>query len=233
VRFNERFKFTVKLLQRFTHTGEAFSGNEVSDFTDAIDPLHERGLLGGLLIQFPWRFKKEKTTIAYVIKLAGSFPDYRCFVEFRHSSWVTAEVFDLFREHDISFVNIDQPVIGKSIPPTAAVTADSAYVRFHGRNYDTWFLKDAGRDARYDYTYSDKELDNWVDAVREMAKSAEQTFIIFNNHFRGQAVVNGLQFLKKILNKKPAVPSSLLPYYPHLKQIGIPDAASGTLDLFA
>jgi uncharacterized protein YecE (DUF72 family) len=233
VQFNKRFRFTVKLWQKFTHTDEPFSGSEVTEFTRAIDPLLDRDLLGGLLIQFPWRFKREKTTTGYVIKLAESFSAYRCFVEFRHSSWISTEFFSLLREHDISFVNIDQPVIGKSIPPTAVVTSKAAYVRLHGRNYDNWFQKGADRDARYDYTYSDKELDSWVLAIDDMSKNTEQSYVIFNNHFRGQAIVNGLQILAKIRKEKPAIPSSLVPYYPQLKKIGIPDTGSGTMDLFA
>src|SRR2546423_185777 len=70
------------------------------------------------------------------------FADYPLAVEVRHATWNVPEVFELLRERGAGFCNIDQPVIGKSLKPSALATAPVGYVRLHGRRYDTWFSDD-------------------------------------------------------------------------------------------
>jgi uncharacterized protein YecE (DUF72 family) len=77
-----------------------------------------------------------------VLHLSGllrRFADYPLVVEFRHASWKVPETFALLREHHAGFCNIDQPIIGRSLEPSAEVTSEIGYVRLHGRRYDTWF----------------------------------------------------------------------------------------------
>ena len=96
-------------------------------------------------------------------------------------------------KNDLNFCNIDQPTTRNSIGPTNIATGDLAYYRFHGRNSDNWFSKDANRDARYDYLYSEEELEPWVRDIEDMEKRVEQIYVMTNNHYRGQAPVNALQ----------------------------------------
>ena len=67
---------------------------------------------------------------------------------------------ELLRECAAGFCNIDQPVIGKSMEPSAEVTGPIGYVRLHGRRYDTWFNDEATIPSfeRYNYLYSEEEL---------------------------------------------------------------------------
>ena len=85
------------------------------------------------------------------------FADYPLVVEVRHATWNAPEVFELLRERGVGFCNIDQPVIGKSLEPSALATGPVGYVRLHGRRYDTWFSDDAAIPGyeRYNYLYSD------------------------------------------------------------------------------
>jgi len=80
------------------------------------------------------------------------FAPYPLVVEFRHASWNVPETFALLREHHAGFCNIDQPIIGRSLEPSAEVTSEIGYVRLHGRRYDTWFANSkpraAGSEAR-------------------------------------------------------------------------------------
>ncbi|HUF14108.1 MAG TPA: DUF72 domain-containing protein [Longimicrobiales bacterium] len=80
--------------------------------------------------------------------------------------------------------------------PSARSTSHIGYVRVHGRNYRDWFRKAAGRDERYDYLYPPEELKPWVERARSVAeeKGTEEVDVVFNNHYRAQAVVNALQF---------------------------------------
>jgi uncharacterized protein YecE (DUF72 family) len=93
------------------------------------------------------------------------------------------------------------------------------YVRLHGRNYQDWFREDAGRDARYDYLYSEDELEPWLDRIEKVAEGSAETYVIANNHFRGKAAVNALQIKFKIEGKKVEAPASLVSSYPVLEPI--------------
>ena len=47
------------------------------------------------------------------------------------------------------------------------MTSPTAYVRFHGRNLGTWNKRGGSAAERFDYLYSDEELEEWVaDAER-------------------------------------------------------------------
>ena len=93
------------------------------------------------------------------------------------------------------------------------------YIRLHGRNRKNWFRKDAGRDARYDYLYGEEEISEWEERARRMLSSVKNLFIITNNHFQGQALVNALQLKSRLDAAAPEVPPDLLRTYPVLRNI--------------
>jgi uncharacterized protein YecE (DUF72 family) len=67
-------------------------------------------------------------------------------------------------------------------------TSDIGYIRFHGRNRSKWYTGDSKE--RYDYLYSEDELQGWLPKIRKLAGQTEKIFIFFNNHRKGQAVIN-------------------------------------------
>jgi uncharacterized protein YecE (DUF72 family) len=67
------------------------------------------------------------------------------------------------------------------MPPVASATSDWAYVRLHGRNRDTFFARTASAADRFDYLYTEDELAEWAPRVRELAASADVTWVMFNN----------------------------------------------------
>jgi len=232
VKGNPNFVFTVKLWQGFTHAPSEPSPRIVASFQTALDVLHEEGRLGALLIQFPWRFKRSDVTTNQVMQLAEKFILYSPAVEFRHGSWDHPEVHARLADHGIAWVNIDQPVIGSSIAPGKIVTSRVGYVRLHGRNQRNWFNDQAGRDDRYDYCYQDSELAEWIERIESIAETAARTFVIFNNHFRGQAVVNGLQLSVGLFQQPVPIPPTLLNQYPNLREISAGPPSGETLELF-
>ena len=58
-------------------------------------------------------------------------------------------------ERSAGFCNIDQPIIGRSIEPSAEVTSAIGYVRLHGRRYDTWFANSKTPSSRKILTVND------------------------------------------------------------------------------
>jgi uncharacterized protein YecE (DUF72 family) len=210
------FKFTLKLWQRLTHEREPFTAAEAQEARAAADVLMDAGLLGAALLQFPWSFKNSGENRARLAKVAAAMAGLPLAVEVRHASWGRPEFYEFLRGLGLAFVNLDQPVIGESLGPSAEVTAGFSYVRLHGRNYRNWFREDAGRDARYDYRYSEDELGPWKERAERMAAGGGEVYVVANNHFKGQAVVNALQ-LKKMLGRPVAAPPQLRAAHPVLE----------------
>ena len=51
---------------------------------------------------------------------------------------------------------------------------------------------------RYDYLYSEAELQEWVGKIREMTAKAKKTFVFFNNCHVGQAAT-GAKLMRRLL----------------------------------
>lgn len=213
----EAFRYTAKLWRRFTHERDrAWTRGEVGQVRDGFRPLHEAGKLEAVLVQFPWSFKNEEANREWLNDLVQAFDELPLVVEVRHESWNDPAFYAWLGEHDVGFVNIDQPLFSRSIKPSAVGTSRVGYIRVHGRNYREWFRKTADRDARYDYLYEPRELRPWVARVREVAadRTTEVVDVIFNNHRKGKSVVNALQFKKELTGKRVPVPAPLLDVYP-------------------
>lgn len=145
------FRFSVKLWQRFTHQREqAWTRDEVREFKAGIEPLKRSGQMSALLAQFPWSFRHDAENLEWLADLRGAFAAWPLVVEVRHESWNDPAFYEWLAEHRVGFVNVDQPLFRKSIRPSARSTARVGYIRVHGRNYQDWFRKAAGRDERYD-----------------------------------------------------------------------------------
>jgi len=227
------FLLSLKLFQAFTHAREGFTRKDVDDVRQAADLVRLQGRLAALLVQFPWSFRNSPENMEYLRRLFDLFAGYPLAVEVRHASWEDAAFFDALREHGAAFCNIDQPVIGDSIGPSAVSTTPAfSYVRLHGRNYRNWFREDAGRDDRYDYLYAKGELEDWIARIKELGRKSGKIYIITNNHYRGQALANALQIRNMITGEKVDVPELMLEKYPVLREI-VRAIKAGQLDLFA
>jgi uncharacterized protein YecE (DUF72 family) len=209
------FRFTAKLWRRFTHERTAWSAEEARQARAGLEPIRAAGRLDALLVQFPWSFQAGEESRSWLADVARAFRRFPLVVEVRHESWNEPAFYEWLTERGIGFVNLDQPVFRRSIKPSARSTAATGYVRAHGRNYHDWFRKGAGRDARYDYLYTVEELRPWVERTREIAADGATTRVevVFNNHYRAQAVVNALQF-RALLDGAPVpAPPTLLDAY--------------------
>jgi uncharacterized protein YecE (DUF72 family) len=175
-------------------------------FADVLMPLTRAGKLGLLVYQFPPWFGYSERNEDYILsckKLAAGLP---MAVEFRHGSWLSAarapSVLAFLREHGLTYVAADEPQYGTmaTVPLVPAVTTETAYFRFHGRNAENWFKKGVPTTLRYDYLYSDEELEEFLPAIREAERQAKKTYAMFNNCHKSSAAVNALR-LKELINK--------------------------------
>jgi len=217
---NANFVFTAKMWQRFTHDSSP-SAEDENQVRAGFDVLRDAGRLGAVLLQFPFSFHRTRETIEYLTGVLKRFPDYPLVVEVRHATWNAQEVFEFLRERSVGFCNIDQPVIGRSMEPSAQVTARVGYVRLHGRRYDTWFNDEATVPSfeRYNYLYSEEELRPWARRTASIAEAARDVFVITNNHYQAKGVVNALQLISMLKESKVKVPEPLRIQYPELEKI--------------
>lgn len=195
------FVFTLKAHQDMTHNRE---GNEevFSEFVHSLEPLIQAGKFGCVLAQFPYSFRPDEEGLEYLRFLREQLSDLPLVIEFRRRDWIRDEVFDLLRDNDLGFCCVDQPRFKNLIPPIAVATSSIGYVRFHGRNAKKWWQhKEAWE--RYDYTYSDEELEEWVPKIHELQEKADKTFVFANNHWQGQAVQTARQLQMLLTGFEP------------------------------
>ena len=220
---NANFLFTAKLYRRFTHApaaGQSTSADTIhpeagdeAEVKRGFDALASQGRLGAVLAQFPISFKYGEENRGYLEKLFARFSEYPMVLEIRHASWNRPEVLEWLASTGVGLCNIDQPLLGRAVRPAARATSAIGYVRLHGRNYKNWFAESSVRD-RYDYLYSQRELERWKDRVEEIAGQTENTFVVANNHNLGKAAVNALELVNLLQGIKVRVPPALLARYP-------------------
>ena len=232
VSHNPNFVFTAKLNRLFTHERGKATDEDEKEFREGMEPMTAAGKLGALLLQFPWSFKNTDEDRTYLFKLLQRFRDFPLVLEIRHSSWNTPAIYESLAETGVGICNIDQPLFSKSIKPAAISTSPIGYIRLHGRNYQDWFRDKAPRDDRYNYLYTVDQLDPWIDRIKAIAKKTKETYVITNNHFRGQAVVNALEMKSFVEEKKTLAPAQLVKQYPQLAESVITDSGGSTGSLF-
>jgi uncharacterized protein YecE (DUF72 family) len=225
---NRNFTFSAKLHRLFTHERGKATASDEKEFNAGLKPMLSTGKLGALLLQFPWSFKNTDEERTYLFKLIGQFKHYPLVLEIRHSSWNQSQIYETLEELGVGICNIDQPLFAKSIKPSALTTSSVGYVRLHGRNYKDWFRDKAVRDDRYNYLYSLEQLDPWITNIREVARHTKETYVITNNHFRGQAVVNALEIKSTLEERRVEAPRPLFDEYPRLSESAIAEPAPGT-----
>lgn len=207
------FQFSVKAHSSFTHTHELCADSDfqisLNAFCTALTPFVERNQLVGVVAQFPWSFHYTTRSRKFLFQAIKMFQEstqrqYACtvplFIEFRNAEWMRDSAIKGLQELSCSWLMQDGPSL-KGLPGTIEASADlliahgltrtdlPIYLRFHGRNGETWWT--GNNISRYDYLYSEQELREIASVIDRLKHAGASTIIIaFNNHHRGQAVQN-------------------------------------------
>jgi len=168
-------------------------------FLEALEPLRAAGKLGGILFQLPPYVVFKEHSLDYLTWAKEQLGGDEMLVEFRHRSWLDeenrAETLAFLEDLGAAYVTVDAPRsdTAKNLVPTVpAVTAKTAYVRFHGRNLGTWNKRGGSAAERFDYLYSDEELEELVPTLAELAQQSERAFAFFNNNASSEDPENPL-----------------------------------------
>jgi uncharacterized protein YecE (DUF72 family) len=194
----ENFEFIVKLHQETTHKREE-GIKAVDDVKEGVMPILESGKLKGFLAQFPWSFKNTPDAKDYLIMIKDRCDEIPFFVEFRNAEWIQEETYKFFKKNQIGYCCVDEPKLKGLIPPQDISTTNIGYVRFHGRNAQSWW--DSSKGDRYDYLYKEEELKEWLERIKNLGKNTSKTYLFFNNCHQGNAVKNAKMFIEMIKNQ--------------------------------
>ena len=184
-------------------------------FVDALLPLDSAGKLGVVLLQFPKWVAPKRDVIDHILSMRDALSQFQVAVEFRNGLWLEGDrgekTLQWLRENDLAFVCVDEPQgFASSMPPVARATTRIAYVRFHGRNKETWEARAKTSAERFDWYYTDEELMEWVPRIRDLQKQAREVHVLFNTNNRDQGPYNAIRLgrlLQEGLGEEEAVAS--------------------------
>jgi uncharacterized protein YecE (DUF72 family) len=181
----EEFIFSVKGSRRITHFGRLDeNASMVRTFRERLSELGPH--LGVILWQLPPRLLRDLALLeGFVAILPGGV---RHAIEFRHPSWLQADVFALLSRHGIAQV----PVSSDAMPEDRTVTAGFIYVRFHGL-------------ASMGYSYPDQALRPWARYLKEAGLPA---YCYFNNDIGGHAPRDAMTLIRLLGDAAPSWPDT-------------------------
>jgi uncharacterized protein YecE (DUF72 family) len=142
---------------------------------------------GPVLWQLPPTLKKDLGRLKGFLRRLNR--QTRHAIEFRDPSWVDEAVFTVLRRHKVANVALSS----RTMPMCLQITADFAYVRFHGLE---------GGAA---HNYSDRELKPWAKFLRGCTDEGITAFVYFNNDMNTRAPFNALRLMELVGSSGPPV----------------------------
>jgi uncharacterized protein YecE (DUF72 family) len=166
----------------------------VEQFRRSLEILRDAGKLGGLLLQLSPAFSPKAHQLSELDDLLGALGDYRIALELRNRNWAQGEqlrtTLDFLRAHSAAFVLVDAPAEEHFtiMPPdlNEITNPDLAYLRLHGRDARAYTTGKTVA-SRFNYNYSDAEIDEVGQRARQLAGEAKEVHVVFNNNARDYA----------------------------------------------
>lgn len=150
--------------------------------------LHLEDKLGPFLFQLPPHWHKDLDRLREFMEMVQEGNKFtmvnslalRFVLEFRHSSWFTEDVYQIFKKQkNISLCLADSP----QWPFKEIITGDFVYIRMHGGK------------ILYTSNYSEKELKVWAGKIKKYLKQKLDVYVYFNNDAMGYAIENAKELL--------------------------------------
>jgi uncharacterized protein YecE (DUF72 family) len=165
-----QFRLTLKAPKRITHIAKLRDCAELLDyFLRTAATLGPK--LGAILFQLPPYLRKDLALLDDFLPL---LPQGTCAAfEFRHASWMDAEVFERLRARNLALCVADSEKFSTPVE----LTADYAYFR----------LRDEG--------YTPQDLARWAGVIREKTAASGDVFVYFKHEEAGK----GPEFAKLLL----------------------------------
>lgn len=195
-------------------------------FHNAIAPLDEAEKLRLVHFQFPPWLTRSSAGHDHVRHCVEMMDGQTVSIEFRNRGWFeekhTTSTLAFEKELGVVHTVVDAPQgFSNSVPQVWETTHPKfALVRLHGRNAQTWNLKDATTTGdRFNYDYSFSELSSLGAYIAKLAGLGLETHVVFNNNMEDQGQRNA-RTLTKVLEdagvpiKAPSISKSVSPQTP-------------------
>ena len=161
----------------------------LESFLRPMSILKSAGKLGLFLLQLSPAFSSRKHELHELEPLIEKLGHYQLAIEFRNRDWVVGNqlrsTIDFLRKRHVGFVNVDAPASDHfSVVPSELneiTNPNFSYLRLHGRDAKA-YLTGKTVASRFNYDYSDKEIDEVADRSRKLAEDAKDVHVVFNNN---------------------------------------------------
>ena len=189
----------------------------LESFLRPMSILQSAGKLGVFLLQLSPAFSPRKHHLSELQPLVEKLVDYQLAIEFRNRNWVVGDqlrfTVDFLRKRNVGFVNVDAPASDHfSVVPSELneiTNPNFSYLRLHGRDPKA-YLTGKTVAARFNYDYSDKEIEEVADRSRKLAQDAKDVHVVFNNNNLDYAPRAATR-LRAALSQSVALPSPQTP----------------------
>ncbi len=169
------FVFAVKASRYITHMKKLRDcGEALEKFLKNAGGLGEK--LGPVLFQLPPRWKINPHRLEEFIEALPRANRYA--FEFRDETWLHEDIYRLLEKHNCALCAASSP----SFPQTRRITADFAFLRFHGG------------EAPYSSKYAIDELKEWAAFARTLSAEGRDVYAYFNNDAFGYAIEDAVKF---------------------------------------
>ncbi|KAF2518062.1 DUF72 domain-containing protein [Flavobacterium foetidum] len=166
----DNFIFSVKAPKEITHIRKFENCNDlITDFYE-ISRAGLKEKLGCILFQFPPSYAFSVEKLQNIISNLNY--EFKNVIEFRHQSWWNEQVWNVFREYDITFCSVSHP----GLPETILKDFPLLYIRLHG--VPKMF-------------YSSYDSDKFLTIKNET--DSQNSFVYFNNTASEAGILNALQ----------------------------------------
>ena len=171
----------------------------------AVEPLRARGKFSSFLLQLTPAFEPRAHSLEELEPLLAALRPVPVAIELRHRAWLRdpEPTLEWFRAAGAVFVCVDVPRIAAphAMPPFDAVTReDLAYIRAHGRN-EEGYVRGRSATARFDWEYSEGELEEIARRARGLAADADTVRLMFGN---GSHAPGAAERMSGLLARGPA-----------------------------
>jgi uncharacterized protein YecE (DUF72 family) len=115
-------------------------------------------------------------------------------------------------EERVGFCNIDQPRLGKI---TARIRARDSASRLRALAWTQLrrVVPCHNRNDKYNFLSKLKEIEGGKEKITHISQQAEKSFVVANNHFKGQAAVNALELKNMLSGERVKAPKLLVEHY--------------------
>ncbi len=163
---------------------------------------------GPLVLQFPYFNKQAFGEPGPFLERLDSFlehlpPDFQYAVEIRNKNWVTEDLLELLRSHQVAFVLLDlsyMPHPADLATQHQLVTSDFIYARLIGDRKKIDSMTD-----KFDQIVLDQSsrLSRWADLLKQLSGQVHDFFVYANNHYAGHGPATAAELAALVRGEEP------------------------------